>query len=346
MEVGLNIRHQMGAPYEELLAGVEAAERLGFGSVFFPDHYMPTETTGTDDAGRRVADVRVSPTGPSDAWTLIAMLVPQTTRIRFGTMMTSSTFRLPGPLAVSVAQINSVAGGRIDLGIGTNWFEPEHLAYGIPYPPQSERFARLEEQLAVITGLWNTPPAEMFAYEGSHYRIVAGQPIPPPPSGAPHARLIIGGSGLKRTPRVAATFAGEANAAGAPTPERARPFFDACAAACERIGRDPATLRHSVMLRVCCGADDADIDRQASAASLTVDGMRAAGVAVCRPPELVDRLGEWQFAGIDRVVLSRRSAVDIDGIELLGAEVLPHIDSGAALLTEKAPSGGRKVAGG
>lgn len=325
MEIGLNIRHQMGARHEEILEGVQAAERLGFGSVFFPDHYMPTETSGKDAKGQRFAPVKSSPTGPSDTWTLIALLVTHTERLRFGTMMTSSTFRLPGPLAVAVAQINAASRGRVDLGIGTNWFEPEHLAYGVPYPDQSERFARLEEQLAVITGLWNTPPDELFQHEGTYYRIVNGRPIPPTVGETPHPRIIIGGSGLKRTPRVAATYAGEANAAGAGTPERAAPFFDACRVACERIGRDPATLRRSVMLRICCGADDADVERQARDAGLTVEEIAASGVFICRPDELIERLHEWQGTGIDRLVLSRRSAVDVQGIELLGSEVLAKL---------------------
>jgi alkanesulfonate monooxygenase len=325
MEIGINIRHQMGASYEELRAGVLEAERLGFGSVFFPDHYMPTETSGTDEHGRRTAPVRSSPTGPSDAWTLIALLVPQTSHIRFGTMMTSSTFRYPGPLAVSVSQINAVSGGRIDLGIGTNWFEPEHLAYGVPYPPQAERFARLEEQLAIISGLWNTPVDPLYQFDGTYFRVVDGRPVPPPASGAPKARIVIGGSGLKRTPRVAATYAGEANASGAPTPERAQPFFDACAVACDKRGRDPKTLRRSVMLRVCCGEDDADIVRQASDAGLTVEAIRASGVLVCRPTELVERLDEWEASGVDRVVISRRSAVDLPSLRLIGEAVLPLV---------------------
>jgi alkanesulfonate monooxygenase SsuD/methylene tetrahydromethanopterin reductase-like flavin-dependent oxidoreductase (luciferase family) len=135
----------------------------------------------------------------------------------------------------------------------------------------------------------------------------------------------MGGCGRKRTPRVAATYAGEANASGAPTPERARPFFEACSAACEKRGRDPKTLRRSVMLRVCCGEDDADIERQAADAGLTIEAIRASGVFVCRPPELVERLHEWEASGVDRVVLSRRSAVDLPSLRLIGEAVLPHV---------------------
>src|SRR4051794_1261212 len=266
MEIGINVRHQNGASWDQLREEVLAAERLGYDAVHFPDHYLPTEhIQQSDGSAGLAADTSVA--GPSDAWTLIAALVPLTERIRFGTRMTSSTFRFPGPLAVAVGQVNRISRGRVDLGLGTNWHEPEHLAYGIPFAPQSERFSRLEDQLAVIRGLWDTPTGSFFDHAGPFFTVKDGPAIPHPAEGPP--RLVVGGSGLKRTPRLAATFCDEANSL-ARTPEQAAPFFAACDAACEKRQRDPQNLRRSVMITsVTCGENDADIDRQLLAAGVT-----------------------------------------------------------------------------
>src|SRR5690348_17843711 len=100
--------------------------------------------------------------GPTDAWVTLAGLARETSRLRLGTMVTAATFRLPGPLAISVAQVDAMSGGRVELGLGAGWFEAEHAAYGIPFPPVGERFDRLEEQLAIVTGLWSV--AGPFSY--------------------------------------------------------------------------------------------------------------------------------------------------------------------------------------
>jgi alkanesulfonate monooxygenase SsuD/methylene tetrahydromethanopterin reductase-like flavin-dependent oxidoreductase (luciferase family) len=320
VEIGLNIRHQNGTTWEEVRDEVLAAERLGFDAVHFPDHYLPTEHVQHADGSAGLA-ADSSPAGPTDNWTFIAALVPMTTTIRFGTRMTSSTFRFPGPLAIAVGQINRMSRGRVDLGVGTNWHEPEHLAYGIPYAPQRERFARLEDYLAVIRGLWDAPTSATFDHDGPFFTVHDGPGIPHPPEGAP--RLVVGGSGLKRTPRLAATFCDEANSLSR-TPDAAAPFFAACDAACEKLGRDPSTLRRSVMITsVTCGEDDADVDRQLAAAGVTRD--QASRGLMCRPAELVELLGTWASSGVDQVVISRRGTVDRRSLQLIGEQVLPEV---------------------
>jgi alkanesulfonate monooxygenase SsuD/methylene tetrahydromethanopterin reductase-like flavin-dependent oxidoreductase (luciferase family) len=317
MEIGINIRHQNGADWDEVLAGVQMAERLGFSIATFPDHYVAVEHIVLPDGTRTTADIS-SPTGPSDCWTLIAALVTHTSRIRFGTMMTSSTFRLPGPLAVAVAQINRMSQGRIDLGIGTNWHEPEHLAFGIPYPAQRKRFQRLEEYLTVISGLWDTPENGEFDFRGEFFTVEGAKGIVRPP-GLSRPRVIIGGHGLTRTPRVAGRFADECNTL-ARSPEEAKAFFDACAEGFETAGRDPSSMRRSHLLTVLCAEDDADLERQARAAGISPEVLPPGRVST--PAQLVDRLQGWEAAGVDRVVISRNGGVDLPSLEMLGEQVV------------------------
>src|SRR5271170_8030422 len=146
---------QQGASYDQLLAVAGTAEDQGFDAFFRSDHFL---AMGGGDGLP----------GPTDAWVTLAGLARDTTRIRLGTLVTSATFRLPGPLAVSVAEVDAMSGGRVELGLGSGWFEREHLAYGIPFGTRGERFDRLEEQLAIVAGLWATPPGESFSFEGAH----------------------------------------------------------------------------------------------------------------------------------------------------------------------------------
>src|SRR6266540_752887 len=189
---------QQGATYDDLLAVAQRAEELGFGAFFRSDHYL-----AMGDA----LEAGGLP-GPSDAWTTLAGLARDTTTIRLGTLVTSATFRLPGVLAIAVANVDQMSGGRVELGLGAGWYEQEHRAYGIPFPPTGERFDRLAEQLAIVTGLWSTPPGERFTFRGGYYD-VADSPALPKPVQVPGPPVIIGGKGAKRTPRLAARYADE-----------------------------------------------------------------------------------------------------------------------------------------
>ncbi|HET9772688.1 MAG TPA: LLM class F420-dependent oxidoreductase, partial [Acidimicrobiia bacterium] len=279
---------QQGASYEALLAVAQEAERLGFDAFFRSDHFL---RMGGDPAG---AEARP---GPTDAWITLAGIARETTRIRLGTLVTSATFRLPGPLAVSVAQVDAMSGGRVELGLGSGWFEEEHTAYGIPFPPLGERFDRLEEQLAIVTGLWTTPEGERFSFEGRHY-VVKESPALPKPVQRPHPPVIVGGGGPKRTPALAARYAAEFNLPFRPLEE----FTAACdrvRAACEAIGRDPGDMVHSAAQVVCCGADEAEFTRRAAAIGRDPAELRRDGAAGT-PDEVADRLRAYRDAGAGR----------------------------------------------
>src|SRR6202046_4367962 len=155
MKLRIFVEPQQGATYEQLLAVAQATEARGFDAFFRSDHYLSMGGDGFP--------------GPTDAWVTLAALARETSRIRLGTLVSSATFRWPGVLAITVAQVDAMSGGRVELGLGTGWYDGEHTAYGIPFPALGERFARLEEQLSIITGLWDTPSGGTYSFTGKHY---------------------------------------------------------------------------------------------------------------------------------------------------------------------------------
>lgn len=295
---------QQGASYADLLAVAQRAETLGFGAFFRSDHFV------------KMGDGDGLP-GPTDAWVTLAGIARETTTIRLGTLVTSATFRLPGPLAISVAQVDDMSNGRVELGLGAGWYQQEHEAYGIEFPPLGERFDRLEEQLEIITGMWATPVGETFESPGGHYPVTAS-PALPKPAQSP-LPIIVGGGGKKRTPALAARFATEFNAPFVP-----RDFFvaqcDRVRAACEAIDRDPASMTFSVALVVCCGADEAEVERRAAAIGRQPDELRQNGAAGT-PSEVAATLRSWAEAGADRIYLQVLDLTDLDHLDLVAETV-------------------------
>ena len=304
---------QQGATYDDLLAVARTAEELGFDAFFRSDHYL---RMGGGDAGP----------GPTDAWITLAGLARETSRVRLGTLVTASTFRLPGPLAISVAQVDAMSRGRVELGIGAGWFADEHRAHGIPFPSTRERFDRLEEQLAIITGMWTTPVGERFSYHGRHYELT-DSPALPKPVQQPHPPIIIGGYGTKRTPALAARYAQEFNLAFPPL-EVYGEYVERVRQACTDSGRDPATLRTTVALVVCCGRDEAEFRRRANAIGREPDELRANGAAGL-PGEVVDKLREFAAAGAEAAYLQVLDLSDLEHLGLIAAEVLPEVGATA-----------------
>jgi F420-dependent oxidoreductase-like protein len=300
---------QMGATYDDLLAVARRTEETGFDAFFRSDHYLAMGGDGLP--------------GPTDAWVTLGGLARETSRIRLGTLMTAATFRLPGPLAIAVAQVDQMSGGRVDFGLGAGWFEAEHTAYGIPFPPLRERFDRFEEQLAVITGLWNTPLGETFDFAGEYYRLT-GSPALPKPVQAGGIPVIIGGKGRTRTPRLAARYAAEFNVPFETVEANAR-LFAGVRSACDEAGRDPSSLVYSSALVLCVGKDEAELARRAAAIGREADELREHGVAGT-PAEAVDILGRYAEAGAQRVYLQVLDLGDLDHLDLVAAEVAPQLD--------------------
>jgi F420-dependent oxidoreductase-like protein len=309
MQLRIFTEPQQGADYATLLRIARATEDLGFDAFFRSDHYL------------KMGDVSGLP-GPTDAWITLAGLAVQTERIRLGTLVSPVTFRYPGPLAVSVAQIDHMSGGRVELGIGAGWFDAEHTAYAIPFPGLGDRFGMLEEQLAVITGLWTTADGEKFSFSGEHYT-VADSPGLPKPAQRPRPPIIIGGGGQKRTPRIAAAYADEYNAAF-DSPEGSQAAFIRVRAAVEAAGRPESSMVYSVAQVVCCGRDEAEIARRATAIGREVDELREHGLTGT-PDQVVAKIGEFAKVGAERVYLQVLDLDDLAHLELIAAEVLPAV---------------------
>jgi F420-dependent oxidoreductase-like protein len=299
---------QQGASYGTLRRVAKAAEDLGFDAFFRSDHYL------------RMGDGTGEP-GPTDAWATLAALAVETSTIRLGTLVTAATFRLPGPLAITVAQVDEMSGGRVEFGLGAGWYDGEHRAYGIPFPPLRERFDRFEEQLAIITGLWSTPVGQTFSYDGAYYSLTDSPALPKPVQ--PKVPVIIGGGGTRRTPALAARYADEFNAAFRPAADVAV-AVDRVREACAAEGRDPASMIFSTAQVVCCGKDEAELARRAAAIGRELPELRKNGLAGS-PSEIVDQLGAFAEAGATTAYLQVLDLADLDHLDLLGSEVLPQV---------------------
>lgn len=308
MKLRIFTEPQQGALYSDLLAVARRAESLGFDAFFRSDHYQSMGGAG-------------GLPGPSDAWITLAGLARETSTIRLGTLVNAATFRHPGVTAISVANVDEMSGGRVELGLGAGWYQAEHDSYAIPFPPLKERFEILAEQLEIITGLWSTPAGARFSLAGKHHTVIDSPALPKPVQSP--LPLIIGGGGPTKTPALAARFASEFN-----LPFQSQEQFAAqcmrVREACETIGRDPDSLTYSCALVVCVGRDQAEIARRAAVLGRDVDELRRNGVCGT-PDEATERLRSWASIGAGRVYLQVLDLADLDQLDLIAAEVMPHL---------------------
>lgn len=300
---------QQGATYDDLLAVAQRAEQLGFGAFFRSDHYLKMgDTTGLP--------------GPTDAWVTLAGIARETSKIRLGTLVTAATFRMPGPLAISVAGVDQMSNGRIELGIGAGWYGAEHEAYGIPFPNLATRFDNVEEQVAIIHGLWNTADGDTFSYDGKIWQVTDSPALPKPvQAGGPP--IIVGGNGKTRTPRLAARYATEFNLpfVGVDT------FVNQCGVvsrACEAHDRDPATMTWSAAIVVCVGENEAEVERRAAAIGREPAELRQNGIAGT-PDEAVATIRRWAEAGAERLYLQVLDLSDLDHLDVIANAVAAQL---------------------
>jgi F420-dependent oxidoreductase-like protein len=232
---------QQGGTYAQLLRAVRTAEEAGYDAAFRSDHLL---TIG-------------GPARPAlEAWTTLAGLARDTQRIRLGTLVTPMTFRHPAVLAREVVTVDELSGGRVELGVGTGWFEAEHTTLGIPFPPMRERTDRLHEAVEVMTRLWTGEPV---SYEGRYHRLAGAIALPRPVQDP--LPLLVGGHGGRRSVTLAARFAAEYNTTST-DPAGAAETYAKARAACGEAGRDPASLRVSWMGTVLVARDQATLRRR------------------------------------------------------------------------------------
>lgn len=306
MELRIFTEPQQGASYDTLLTVAKATEDLGFDAFFRSDHYLAMG--GADGLP-----------GPTDAWITLAGLARETKHIRLGTLVTAATFRLPGPLAIQVAQVDQMSGGRVELGLGSSWFADEHTAYGIPFP--QDKFTRFEEQLAIITGLWASKVGDKFTFDGQHYQLTDSPALPKPVQDS--VPILIGGHGATRTPRLAATYATEFNMPFGSIEDSARQF-DRVRAAVAARGRRADDLVYSNALVACVGASDAEVARRADAIGREVAELKTNGLAGS-PAEVVDKIARYAEIGASRIYLQILDLDDLAHLELIAAEVLSQL---------------------
>ncbi len=309
MKLRIFTEPQQGASYQTLRSVALTAEELGFDAFFRSDHYL------------KMGSVSGLP-GPTEAWATLAALAVETSRIRLGTLVTPATFRLPGPLAITVAQVDQMSGGRIELGLGAGWYEAEHTAYGVPFPALGERFDILTEQLEIITGLWDTADGETFSFSGTHYQL-SDSPALPKPAQRPRPPVILGGAGARRTPRLAARFAAEFNL-GFRSVQDSAAAFTRVREACEAAGRRPASMTYSVAQTVCCGKDEGEFRRRAAAIGREPAELRERGLGGT-PGEIADKIASFAEVGAERVYLQVYDLGDLDHLALIASDVLPQV---------------------
>ncbi|HEX8094861.1 LLM class F420-dependent oxidoreductase [Jatrophihabitans sp.] len=309
MQLRVFTEPQQGATYEDLLRVAQATEALGFDAFFRSDHYL-NMGAGSGQPG------------PTDAWATLAGLARDTSGIRLGTLVSPATFRHPGPLAITVAQVDQMSGGRVELGLGAGWFEAEHTAYGIPFGDVATRYDMLAEQLAIIDGLWQTPVGQLFDFAGEHYRL-QDSPALPKPVQRPRVPIILGGAAKRRSATLAAAHADEYNSGFRSVIESGQ-IFDRVRAAVAEAGRAAGEMTYSIAQVICVGRTEADLRRRAEALGRELADLRVEGLAGT-PTEVVAKLGEFAETGASRAYLQLMDLRDLDQLELIAADVAPQL---------------------
>ncbi len=299
---------QQGASYDQLLTVARTAELCGFEAFFRSDHYLK---------------MGESPAVPAytDAWTTLAGLARDTHSVRLGTLVTPATFRPIGTFPLIVAQVDHMSGGRVEVGLGAGWYKDEYDAYGMPFSPPDVRYNVLEDQVAILQGLWSTQPGGTFERDGLTCTVrLEADPLRP--AQRPHPPIILGGGGGPRNARLAATFADEFNAPFVPI-DAMKKAYASVRSACEKLERDPSELVWSTAQVLCCGRNEAELARRASAIGRDLKELRRDGFAGL-PGEVLDKLAAFADAGAERFYLQVLDLSDMDHLRLVAEEILPH----------------------
>jgi F420-dependent oxidoreductase-like protein len=314
MRFALMSEPQQGLSYDEILALARTAEEAGLEAYFRSDHYasFPGESG--------------LPT--TDAWATLAGLARETSRIGLGTLVSPVTFRIPGNLAKVVQTVDQMSGGRVEVGLGAGWNDAEHAQLGIPFPPLAERYEMLEEQLAILHGLWTEPDG--WSFEGRHWQVRDAKRHGAVRSGRDgerrHPHLVIGGEGKERMARLVAEYADEINIVSA-SPEKVEAAYGRVREACRRIGRDPDEIVYSAMTGVLVAETESELrDRVRDVMSAVASGGDPEQWLAARRERWIMGVGEaaWERvralegAGVRRIMLQDFIPRDLDHVRVMG----------------------------
>ena len=312
VELRIFIEPQQGASYGQLLAVARTVEECGFDALLRSDHVL------------KMGSARGLPAS-TDAWVTLAGLARDTSTIRLGTLVTPVTLRPVGTFTVVAAQVDHMSAGRLEIGLGAGWYEAEHQAYGLPFPPLGTRYDMLEDQLAILHGTWSAPPGATFDLTGRTCAVHIDVDTVRPRQ-RPHPPIVLGGGGGPRSARLAAAYADEYNTSFVPAATM-RDVHDRVRQACEGHGRDPSALVYSAGQVLCCGRTEVEVARRAAAIGRDVAELRDNGLAGS-PAEILEKLGVFADNGAGRVYLQVLDLSDLDHLRMVAQEVLPHAPSG------------------
>lgn len=291
------IEGQEGVTWEQWTALARACEEHGIEALFRSDHYVSFHRGGGN--------------GSLDAWSTVTALAAVTSKLRLGTLVSPATFRHPSAFAKAAVTADHISGGRIELGLGAGWNEQEHATYGFPFHDMQTRLEIFTEQLEIIRRQWTE---ERFDFEGRHYTLQDCVALPKPVQ-QPHPPIVVGGNAKQGTVRPAARFADEYNTIFCDPEEFAR-RRERIRALCVEEGRDPDTLRLSLMLPIAI----TDAGRK------HIENVPFKDVALSgTPEETVEKLQEYERAGCERVMLQHLLHEDLETVELIGRELVPAL---------------------
>ncbi len=320
MKLGVMIEGQEGLTWDRWRAIMARVEELGYESLWRSDHFMSLFGAERDAL---------------ETWVSLTLTAVETTRLRFGPLVCSMTFRHPALLARMAAAVDALSGGRLVLGVGAGWNEPEHRAFGLPFPPVGQRMDMLEEGVEVLLRLFDDGAA---SFSGRQYTLENAAMLPKSAQ-RPHPPLLIGGSGEKRTLRIVARYADEWNSTTA-SPEAYRAKREVLEEHCRAVGRDPATIRRSVMAGFIVGGSRDELRRRTESLQRILpalgrldtdavpEAVRARGWLTGPPDEVVAQLRALEAEGVERVMLQHHDQTDFEVLELIAREVMPAVDSG------------------
>lgn len=318
MDLGVMIEGQEGLTWVRWRHIASLVEGLGFESLWRSDHFFSLMGASERNA--------------LETWVSLVDLASRSTRLRFGPLVCSMTFRHPALLARMSAAVDELSGGRLVLGVGAGWNVPEHEAFGIPFPAVRERMDRLQEGIQVIESLWT---GRKVSLKGKHYSLSDAE-MHPTPSQQPHPPLLVGGGGEKRTLRIVARYADEWNAVNLP-PDAYRAKTKVLEQHCAEVGRDPGTIRRSMMCAFIIGRNEAEMRRRVEGlqqviprlASLPAESvparMQSAGWLVGTPEDVTGQLQALSGAGVQRVMLQHHNQTDDAVLELIAHEIMPRV---------------------